>query len=121
MSEPITMPQGHFKLSLAEYLELPNDGKRYEILDGDLYATPAPVTRHQRISKKLQTALILALEETGLGEVYDAPIDVLFDEHSIAQPDIIFIRAERLKIIGEKRIEGPPDLVVEIFSPSTRR
>lgn len=69
----------------------------------------------------LQTILILALEKTGRGEVYNAPIDVLLDDHNLVQPDLVFISKENLQIIGDKNIRGVPDLLVEILSPSTRR
>ena len=116
-----TIPAGPIQLSLDEYVELPNDGKCYQIINGDLFVNPAPIPRHQRISKKLQMTLIRALEEEGKGEVYNAPIDVILGRHNIVQPDLLFIRTERLKIIGPKNIVGPPDLIVEILSSSTRR
>ncbi len=115
------MPPFPILLGIDEYNELPNDGKTYQIIDGVLYVNPAPVPRHQRVSKNLQFQLMLQLEKTGLGEIYNAPIDVILDKHTIVQPDLLFIRADRLNIVGEKNIQGPPDLVVEILSPSTRR
>jgi Uma2 family endonuclease len=116
-----SIPPGRIRLSIDEYMELPNDGKRYEILDGDLFVTPAPSPRHQKVSRKLQFFLMLALERPGLGEVYDAPIDVILSRHDIFQPDLVFIRRENLHIVGAKNIQGVPDLLVEILSPSTRR
>jgi Uma2 family endonuclease len=56
-----------------------------------------------------------------LGRLSTAPLDVLFSEHDIAQPDLVFISNERTRIIGNKNIQGAPDLVVEVLSPSTRR
>jgi Uma2 family endonuclease len=122
MAYPETIPPGRFKLTYEEYAELPNDGKRYEIIDGDLYVNPAPVPKHQKVSRRLQLCLMLQLEEKGLGEVFNAPIDVVLDKHTIVQPDLIFIRKDRLEeLVGSKYIQGPPDLVVEILSPSSRR
>src|SRR5262245_36404864 len=66
---------GPIKLDIDDYLALPDDGKRYEILDGRLYMSPAPRPRHQKVSRRLQLHLMLALEETGQGEVFNAPID----------------------------------------------
>ncbi len=80
--------------------------------------TPAPATYHQRISKRLEWEL-LKLEEKGLGEVLDAPVDVYFSETETYQPDLLFITKERLDIIGEEKIEGAPDLIMEILSPAT--
>lgn len=118
---PTRIPPGPVKLTMAEYVELPDDGNRYEILDGDLYMTPAPVPRHQKISRRLQFILYEAFEKRGLGEVYNAPIDVVLGDHDICQPDIALVLAEELDIIGEKNIQGAPTLLIEILSPSTRR
>ncbi len=112
---------GRVRLSYRDYAELPDDGKRYEILDGELAVTPAPTTRHQKISRRLHFLLYTELELQGRGEVYNAPVDVVFDDHTVAQPDLAFIAATRSAIIEEKFIRGAPDLVVEILSPSTRR
>ncbi len=119
--QPLSIPPGPIKLSIDEYMELPNDGKRYQILDGVLDVTPAPNPRHQRVSRRLQWHLMEALERTGRGEVFDAPTDVILDRHNVVQPDLIFIPKDRLGIIGEKNVQGVPDLVIEILSPSTRR
>jgi Uma2 family endonuclease len=115
------IPPGPIKLTIDEYMELPNDGKRYQILDGELNVTPAPNTRHQRISKRLERVLLFALEETGLGEIFYAPVDVILDGHNILQPDLVFVCKERMNIIGPANIQGAPDLVIEILSQSTRR
>lgn len=102
-------------------MTLPEDGKRYEILTGDLYVTPAPTPRHQSISKEIEFYLMSCLEKKGMGKVFHAPIDVALADDTIVQPDILFIRTAKLYIIGERYIEGPPDLIIEILSPSTRR
>jgi Uma2 family endonuclease len=115
------IPPGPSKWSLDEYLQLPDDGKRYQILDGNLDVTAAPVPRHQKISHRLETLLTLQLENAGKGEVYHAPIDVILDRYNIVQPDVLFIRSDRLSIIGEENIQGVPDLFVEVLSPTTRR
>lgn len=120
-AEPLTIPPGHSKLSIDEYSDLPKDGKRYEIIDGELYVSPAPVPRHQKISIRLVHYLYEALELSGKGELYAAPTDVIFDRFNICQPDLIYVARENVEIIGADAIEGPPDLLVEILSPSTRR
>ena len=99
---------------------MPDDGNRYEFIGGRLYMTPAPVIRHQRVSKRLQLALVRLLEETGHGEVFYAPCLVEFPGTSDrVQPDLLFVSNERQGIITEKLMLGAPDLVVEILSPST--
>ena len=103
-----------------DVLRMPDDGNRYEFIGGRLYVTPAPVTRHQRISKRLQAALMRILEDAGRGEVFDAPFLVEFPGvGDRVQPDLIFVSDRRREIIGEKQVLGAPDLVVEILSPST--
>jgi Uma2 family endonuclease len=113
------MRRANVRFNYHDYLQLPED-KRYEILDGELYVVAAPNTRHQRVSKRLETALIRQVEEKGFGEVFYAPYDVLLSEENVVQPDIMFVRKERFAIIGELNIHGAPDLVIEILSPGTR-
>jgi len=91
-----------------------------EAIEGDLYVTPAPTTRHQRVSKRLLYALDRILERPGLGEVFIAPYGVEFPATGEGvQPDIVFVSGERRDTITEAGIVGAPDLVVEILSPST--
>ncbi len=100
--------------------QLPDDGKRYEAIAGDLYVTPAPSVRHQTISKRLHAALMRLLEEPGHGEVWYAPIGVHFPATGEGvQPDILFVSSERRGIVAPDELKGPPDLVVEIVSPTT--
>ena len=103
-----------------DYLRL-TDGKRYEIINGRLEEMPAPTPWHQDISRNLEFLMWNFVREKKLGKVYDAPIDVVLEDRYVLQPDIIFISKERLGIIGEKAIMGPPDLVVEIISSATVR
>lgn len=92
--------------------------ERYEIIEGVRYdCSPAPAVLHQRISSALHIMLHNSCH--GDGTVLYAPIDVYLDEDNQFQPDLVYITHEREYIIGEKRIEGAPDLVVEILSPST--
>ncbi len=100
--------------------QMPDDGNRYEAIEGDLHVTPAPGTRHARVSKRLQYALDRILERPGLGEIFVAPYGVEFPATGEGvQPDIIFVSRARREIIAEAGIVGAPDLVVEILSPST--
>lgn len=104
----------------AEYARLPSEGRtRHEIIDDDLVMTPAPSRRHQRISIHLSTAVHTFVRAHHLGEVYHAPFDVLFADGDFVQPDLVFVRRDRLDVLSERGVEGAPDLVVEIASPST--
>jgi len=106
------------KYTYADYLKTPDD-ERYELIEGDLIMTPAPVMRHQRISGDLYSEVRIFVKENDLGNILYAPCDVHLDNENVVQPDILFISKERLDIIGEKNIQGAPDLVIEIISEST--
>ncbi len=106
-------------LTYTDYLKLPDDGTRKEILGGELFVTPAPTPRHQHIVRKLATVLGTHVDTHGLGDVLAAPIDVVLSPPEVTQPDLIFIATPNLGIIGEAAIHGAPDLVVEVLSPST--
>lgn len=102
----------------ADYCQLP-DGAPYQLIGGRLILTPSPTTYHQMISAQLEFALMDFVKEHTLGIVLHAPIDVYFNQTETYQPDIIFISRDRMNIIEPKRINGAPDLVVEILSPAT--
>jgi Uma2 family endonuclease len=106
------------KYTYEDYLKTPED-ERYELIEGELLMTPSPIPRHQRISGKLEFELRKFVTENNLGEIFDAPCDVYLDNENVVQPDILFISKERLNIIGEKNIQGAPDLVIEIISEDT--
>jgi len=107
------------KLDYDDYLRLPDDGKRYEILDGELYVAPVPTPLHQRVSKRLQRQLEDYFETRALGEVFNAPIDIIFGRHDVAQPDLLVVTNPDQ--VAGRGIEGVPQLIVEVLSPSTRR
>lgn len=104
------------KLTYSDYARIPDDGKRYEVLDGGLLEIPRPNIPHQRASKRLHRQLEDYFEPRGLGEVFDAPVDLILSEHDILQPDLVVARPEN---ISKRAIEGCPLLMVEILSPST--
>ena len=101
-----------------EYRRLPDDGNRYEIVDGRLLVKPAPRTFHQTISRRLQF-LIYGLERSGKGYIFNAPVEVIMPGASPVQPDLVYLTAEQKGLIVEKSIEGVPHLLIEILSPST--
>jgi Uma2 family endonuclease len=108
------------RITWRDAQQMPDDGKRYEAIEGELYVTPAPRRLHQRVSHLLAVALHRLLAEPGYGEVYEAPFGVEFPATGEgAQPDLLFVSTERLHIIGEDGVRGAPDLVVEILSPTT--
>jgi Uma2 family endonuclease len=103
----------------ADYRRMEDDGKRYEVLEGKLVMAPAPNRFHQGISRNLCRIIYGYLHQSPVGKAYDAPFDVYFDDENVAQPDLVFVAAQsRAKLIPEG-VEGAPDLVVEILSPTT--
>jgi len=120
VTSKITMRRAKVRFTYNDYLLLPED-KRYEILEGDLYVVAAPNIKHQRVSRRLEIALVQHIESRNLGEVLDAPCDVVLSEENVVQPDILFVRRERAGIIGEMNLHGAPDIVIEILSEGTRR
>ncbi|MBI2963596.1 MAG: Uma2 family endonuclease [Deltaproteobacteria bacterium] len=108
-------------LTYEDYVELPDDGKRYEVLGGELFVSPAPAPRHQMVSANLEWQLALHVRRRRLGRILHAPIDLILSPTTIAQPDVLFIRSGHESIVTGRAIEGAPDLVVEILSPSTGR
>ncbi len=102
-----------------DYAKLP-EGVRYQLIGGQLIMTPAPLIYHQEISKRLEYLLYEYGElRQKLGRVYYAPVDVYLEDVEAYQPDIIFISNTRIDIIKKEKIEGAPDIIIEILSPST--
>ncbi len=103
-----------------DYALLPDDGKRYEVIRGELYMAAPPRPLHQRVITRLSFFLEGFLENSDLGTAFVAPIDVILPEKlgDPVQPDIDVVRRESLHIIDELNIQGAPDLVVEVLSPS---
>jgi Uma2 family endonuclease len=109
------------QLTYEDYLLFPDDGKRHEIIDGDHYVTPAPKTKHQKISFNLTVAMGSFVKQRGLGLILAAPSDVMLSDENVVQPDLLFVSTARASIVTEDNIRGAPDLVVEIISELTRK
>jgi len=102
-----------------DYRRLPDDGWRYEIIEGELYMSPAPDPIHQDSGLEMAAAFRDFGKKHEAGKAYVAPIDVILSNlASPVQPDVLFIRKERLHIVKRGRIEGAPDIIAEILSPS---
>jgi Uma2 family endonuclease len=106
-------------LTYDDYAALPEDGRRYELYEGELIVTPAPRPRHQSVIGNLHLLMAEHVRQHGLGEVYLSPIDVILSRVTVLQPDLVYLDAARLGIVTERAIEGAPTLVVEVLSPST--
>lgn len=105
-------------LTYDDLAAMPDDGKRYELINGEIFELTGPTPKHQRAAFALATSLRAFVQPRQLGEVFVAPLDVSFSVHNTVQPDIIFVSQERRSIIKSQKIEGVPDLLMEVLSPS---
>ena len=109
------------KLTYDEFQTLPRDGsKRFELIEGEVFTTPSPNTKHQRAVVKLLRVLADFAEQYDLGEVFIAHYDVVFSKWTALEPDLLFIRKDRRSIITDANVQGVPDLVIEILTPSNK-
>ena len=118
MASVTTIP-GPLLLSVEHYRALPENGPRYQLIEGELFIAPAPNRYHQDITFNLEYILHEYLEEYPIRKLYHASFDVYLDEHNVFQPDIVFVSKARLSILTNAGAEGAPDFVVEILSPKT--
>lgn len=119
---PTKLPKSPSKkkiLKYADYVRLtPPDSGNYELHEGKIIFMPTPSPLHQIVSANLLVAIHNFIKKNQLGRVFAAPMDTVFTPTDVLQPDLLFLSKERLHLIGDKKIEGAPDLVVEILSPS---
>ena len=110
------------RLTYDDFLLFPDDGKRHEIIDGEHYVTPSPNLRHQDLVGQLHLAIGSYLAaRPGTGRVFLAPLDVVLSFHDIVEPDLLFVAADQKGILTDKNVQGPPALVIEVLSKSTRK
>jgi Uma2 family endonuclease len=110
---------GHWTVQDLEHL--PNDGNRYEIIDGALHVTPAPSLTHQRACAELYTALRAYLEKRGIGEVFFAPADLEFSRDTMVEPDLMALPSTRGPLPDRWRGSDGVLLAIEVLSPSSAR
>jgi Uma2 family endonuclease len=110
------------KMTARQFLELGEDppGVRLELVNGEVAVSPSPIPRHSYTVVQLIALLAYHVKMKRLGRIYD-DVDTIFGEHDVRRPDIIFFSTKRLHLIGEKAMEGPPDLCIEVVSPSSTR
>ena len=108
------------KFTHADLLAMPEDGKRREIVEGELFVTPSPNLNHQRISRRIGLVLANYLEANPIGEIFDAPMDVILSDFDVLEPDLLIVLNEHREIL-KTWVEGTPDLVVEILSATTAK
>src|ERR1700741_1003512 len=109
------------KWTYEDLLLLPEDGLRHEIIDGEHYVNASPITRHQQVLYRLVIAVGNYLEEHPLGQIFFAPLDIVLSPHDVVEPDLMFISHARREIVTVNNIQGAPDLLIEVLSPSNKR
>jgi Uma2 family endonuclease len=107
-------------LTYDDLCRMPDDGRRYELIGGAIVVSPSPTFWHQELVFRVALLLRGYVLPRELGRVAIAPLDVRLSAHDVVQPDVIFISRERANILLDNGTAGPPDLVVEVLSPSTR-
>lgn len=106
--------QTNIRMTAAEFFTLPENNRFIELIHGALIPHPTPLIKHQAISGEL---LMLLSHLTLTGEVFHGPIDLYVNAENVLQPDLLWIAENSRCTIGAKYLEGPPDLIIEIFSP----
>ena len=110
------------KLTYDDFVRFADDGKRHELIGGSHYVTPSPNTRHQVISGRLYALMWVYLDSHQIGQVFQAPYDVVFSDVDVVEPDILYVSNLRAStVITPIHARGAPDLVVEIASKGTRK
>jgi Uma2 family endonuclease len=109
------------RVGFADLQRMPDDGNRYELYDGELHVVPAPVPLHQLVASRLN--LILSDYGRGVGgQVFFAPFDIVLTEYDVVEPDLIYFGAAAMaRMQPREHVRFPPDLAIEVLSPSTRR
>ena len=110
------------RLTYDDFVLFPEDGNRHELIDGEHFVTPSPVPRHQAILWNMVLMVGTYLEEHSIGRAFAAPLDVVFTDFDVVEPDLLYMsRARAAEVLTEKNVRGTPELVVEIGSPGTRK
>lgn len=118
---PATAPHPDRRLTYDDFLLFPDDGKRHEIIDGEHYVTPSPNLRHQDLVGRLHLSIGNHLAgHPGTGRLFLAPLDVVLSLYDVVEPDLLFVGGDQREILTEKNVQGPPALVIEVLSKSTR-
>lgn len=106
-------------LTVHDYMAMPEGPPYSQLVEGELIMSPSPHWRHQKISRRIQGVIDRYLLDHDIGELFNAPMDVILNERNVYQPDVLFFRYKGKAKLGQRCIEGAPDFVVEILSDST--
>jgi Uma2 family endonuclease len=120
--DPVNPASPGQKLTYDDFVLFPDDGKRHELIDGEHYVTPSANVGHQRVLGHLHVSIATWLESHPIGQVFLSPLDVVFTQFDVVEPDLLYCSHERAaQILTRQNVQGVPELVVEIASPGTRR
>lgn len=107
------------RVTFAELQQWPDDGRQYELYDGEVIVVPSPFPRHQRVGSNLEE-ILREYERAAGGLMFRAPLDIVLSEHNVIQPDLVYFREERRHVIDMmSATHVAPDLAVEVLSRST--
>lgn len=121
-SDSTRPPASGVRLTYDDFVQFPEDGERHELIDGEHVVTPSPNMKHQAVLRNLAGLVWSFLRTHKVGQVFFAPFDVVFSDVDVVEPDLLFVSKERQsQILTAANVQGAPDLVVEVGSPSTRR
>ena len=110
------------KLTYDDFVLFPDDGKRHELIDGEHYVTPSPSQKHQQVVLNICVLVGSWLEQHPIGRLYPAPFDVIFSKFDVVEPDLLYMSNERAaSVLTKANVQGAPEIVIEIGSPSTRQ
>lgn len=116
------MEQAHpLPITYRDLRRYPDDGKRRELIDGEVIVSPSPAVDHQTVVIRLAVALHAFVTTNDLGFVFPAPIDVYFTPRDVVQPDLVYVSYANRAIVRRLNVHGAPDLCIEVISPGSRR
>jgi Uma2 family endonuclease len=120
-SDDVRMSPG-VKLTYDDFVLFPDDGNRHELIDGEHFVTPSPNQKHQQVVLNICLLIGNWLEQHPIGRLFPAPFDVIFSEFDVVEPDLLYMSNERAaNVLTKANVQGAPELVIEIGSPSTRQ
>ena len=117
----LSPPVSPVKFTYEDFLLFPEDGKRRELIDGEMFVRPSPWVKHQAVLGNLFLPVSNFSKRTRRGRVFIALVDVVLSSFDVLEPDLVYISDERAAIVAEKNIQGAPDLIVEILSEWSRK
>jgi Uma2 family endonuclease len=110
------------KLTYDDFVLFPDDGMRHELIDGEHYVTPSPARKHQQIVGNVFLLIGPWLEDNPIGRAFLSPFDVVFSRFDVVEPDLLYMSNERAaQVLTDANVQGVPELVIEVGSPSTRK